>query len=217
MATRTLIVGSIALALMALGAGFLFYTNSQASRSCGTLSPRPTVAAFGDSLVAGYGAPEGQDFVSGLSRRVGVPIKNYGRSGDTSAQGLARAREMLERPDIVIVVLGGNDALQKIPIETTKQNLSQVIELFQSYQSKQVRVVLVGVMGGFPNDPFAAMYKDLAKQYGVTYVPNILSGLFGNQRLMSDQVHPNGAGYEKIAERLEPILNKECAGVQKEI
>lgn len=195
-------LGSVALVI--------FYKNARSAASCGTTSPKPTIMAFGDSLVEGYGAPQGGDFVTKLSERIGVPIKNLGKNGDTTEQGLARAQMISDRPDIVIVLLGGNDALQKVPKENTKENLSRIIELFQSYQSKRIHVVLVGVIGGFPSDPYAQMFKDLAKEHNVTLVPNILSGIFGNKEYMSDQVHPNAAGYEKIAERLTPILNTVC-------
>jgi lysophospholipase L1-like esterase len=173
--------------------------------------------AFGDSLVEGYGAPGGSDFVTKLSERIGVPIKNFGKNGDTTALGLARAQALDERPDIVIILLGGNDALQKVPKEETKENLARLIEIFQSYQSKRIRVVLVGVIGGFPSDPYAQMFKDIAKEHNVPLVPNILSGVFANQEYMSDQVHPNAAGYEKIAERLAPILNSVCGEYKKDI
>ena len=181
--------------------------------ACNDASYTPTISAFGDSLVVGYGAAEGKGFVDKLSEKIGVPIKNYGKNGDTTAQGLARARELSDRPDIVIILLGGNDALQKVPLAETRENLAALIELYQSFQSKRIHVVLVGVMGGFPSDPYAAMFKDLAQTHGVTYVPNALSGLFGNKDLMSDQVHPNEAGYEKLAERLAPILKSECSAV----
>lgn len=190
--------------------------HSSAAASCDTASYKPTIIAFGDSLVAGYGAPEGSDFVTKLSEKIGIPITNYGRNGDTSAQGLTRARALSDRPDIVIILLGGNDALQKVSVVETKANLSALIELFQSYQSKRIHVVLVGVMGGFPSDPYASMFRDLKKEHGVTYVPNALSGLFGNKDLMFDQVHPNAAGYEKLAERLVPVLNSECGAVASE-
>ncbi len=209
-------VVAIAIVALLIGAGMFVAFRSSAQTSCSTATYKPTIIAFGDSLVAGYGAPEGSGFVEKLSEKIGIPVTNYGRNGDTSAQGLARARALSDRPDIVIILLGGNDALQKVSVTETKANLSALIELFQSYQSKRIHVVLVGVMGGFPSDPYASMFKELAKEHGVTYVPNALAGLFGNQDLMSDQVHPNAVGYEKLAERLVPVLNNECKAVASE-
>jgi acyl-CoA thioesterase-1 len=171
--------------------------------------PKPVIIAFGDSLVEGYGAPRGGDFVSKLSISLGVPIQNYGRSGDTTADGIARVKEVEGRGDIAILLLGGNDALKKVPVSQTKENLATLIKRLQA--DGKTHVILVGVLGGFPSDPYAPMFRELAKEYQVTYVPNILSGLIANTKYMSDQVHPNEAGYEKIAERLAPILNTVCS------
>ena len=89
---------------------------------------RPTngqgIIVFGDSLVAGRGARAGQDFVSVLSRRLGTTIVNAGQSGDTTGAALARLeRDVLAlNPRIVVVLLGGNDYLRRIP---TKADVRQ--------------------------------------------------------------------------------------------
>src|SRR5206468_2546588 len=91
-------------------------------------SPRParptagqTIVAFGDSLVEGHGATPGHDFVSVLSRRLGVPIINAGRSGDTAEAALSRLEQavLARNPRVVIVLLGGNDFLRRVPREET--------------------------------------------------------------------------------------------------
>lgn len=185
---------------------------SPAAISCA--AAHPIVVAFGDSLVKGYGAPAGQDFVSGLSQKTGIPILNLGVSGNTTSDGLMRVGQVLTaNPDIVIVLLGGNDALQQVPIEKTRANLDKILQTILSYQGKPIRVILVGVVGGFLNDPYASMFQELAQTYGVTYVPNILSGLITDPQYMSDQVHPNAAGYAKIADRLYPILEHVCGSL----
>lgn len=72
------------------------------------------VIAFGDSLVAGVGSTEGNDFVSLLSKEINKPITNLGRSGDTTADGVSRLKELdAYKPKVVIVLLGGNDYLKK--------------------------------------------------------------------------------------------------------
>ena len=209
--TRNILIGTIVVGILA--GAFIFYRTNISGTACKDVVPKPTIIALGDSLVAGYGAPEGQDFVTGLSSQIGVPITNLGVSGDTTAQGLARASEIEESPDIAIILLGGNDALRKVPLEQTKSNLGKIIEKFQADKTKNTRVILIGVLGGFPIDPYSGMFKDLAKQYDVTYVPNILSGLFGRSGFMSeDGIHPNAAGYAKIADRLYPVVEEECGG-----
>ncbi|KND50863.1 MAG: acyl-CoA thioesterase I [Parcubacteria bacterium C7867-007] len=191
-------------------AGALFFLRSTDTKpnrmSCAT--EKTTIAVFGDSLVAGYGATKGNDFPSLLSKQLGAPVQNFGRNGETTSSALDRTNQVLQaNPDIVVVLLGGNDALQRFPVSTTKQNLGTIIDTFQKAGMK---VVLVGVAGGFGSDPFKPMYEELAKTHTVTLVPNILKGLLGNNSFMSDQIHPNDAGYAKIADRLVPVLEGTC-------
>ncbi len=163
-----------------------------------------TIVAFGDSLVVGYGATPGHDFVSVLSASLGVPIENFGKNGDTSGDALARITAVLDRdPGLVILLIGGNDFLKKVPIETTEENIRSIVS---QLEANGTVVVLVGVRGGLLSDPFAPMYASIAKDYDLVYVPNILSGLLGNSSYMSDAIHPNDAGYARIAERLQDVV-----------
>lgn len=168
----------------------------------------PTIIAYGDSLVSGYGVSEGDDAVSVLSTKLGVPLANFGVSGDTSAEALMRIDTILERePDIVIVLLGGNDALQQLSVTETEKNLSEILK---KLKDAGIRPVLAGVLGGFPSDPYAAMFTRLASAHEVPLVPNVLSGLIGNTAYMSDEIHPNANGYARIAEKLFPEVRGVC-------
>ncbi len=180
--------------------------------ACGLGGPRAarpsagtTIVAFGDSLVEGRGATAGHDFVSVLSIRLGVPIVNAGRSGDTTRSALARLdRDVVSiNPRVAIVVLGGNDFLRRVPIEETFDNLRTIVE---ELRSRGAAVVLAGVSVGVLSDPYAARYEALARQTSAGLVPDILGGLMGHANLMSDAIHPNDEGYEIIADRLEPVL-----------
>ncbi len=74
------------------------------------------VVAFGDSLIEGVGSTAGNDFVSLVGRKLGIEIVNKGKSGDTTESALMRVGDvLLEKPGIVILLLGGNDALRRIP------------------------------------------------------------------------------------------------------
>ena len=107
---------------------------------------RPTtgesIVAFGDSLVAGQGAGPGQDFVSVLSTRLGIPVINAGRNGDTTSAALARLdRDVLAwNPRIVIVLLGGNDFLRRVPGEETFGNLGTIVADIRRHGSAVVLV-----------------------------------------------------------------------------
>jgi len=159
-----------------------------------------TIVAFGDSLVAGVGATKGNDFVSVLSKKLGVPIRNMGVPGDTTAQGLARVKMVTaEDPGMVIILLGGNDYLQKIPREQTFENLCSIIA---EVQKQGALVVLLGVRGGIVRDAFENEFELLAEETGSVYVSDVLGGLIGNMTYMADAVHPNDKGYAHIAERV---------------
>lgn len=165
------------------------------------------IVAFGDSLVSGVGSDTG-GFVSQLSQKSGVKIINLGMPGDTTESGYARIDTVkAEHAGIVLVLLGGNDALRKIPIETTFSNLEKIITELQSDGSI---VILLGVRGGLLNDPYEDKYRELAERTGSAYVSNVLKGLITHTDLMADALHPNDRGYaimtERIFETLEPLL-----------
>lgn len=190
--------------IAALAASAFFLMRPDTSPAC-----TARIVAFGDSLVTGYGAPDGEDAFSVLSRNLSVSIENLGKDGDTSARALARIDQVLERkPDIVVVLLGGNDALQRLPVSETEKNLGEILE---ALTDAGVRPVLAGVIGGFPQDPYAPMYRRLAETYDAPLVPNVLSGILGREDLMSDAIHPNAQGYARIAERLLPAVKEACA------
>jgi len=188
------------LALTAFG---IFYVSREAPitnyPSSGT-----DIIAFGDSLVQGVGATSGNDFVSLLSKKIEEPIINLGHSGDTTADGIARLAELdAYNPKIVVLLLGGNDHLKKIPLADTRNNLAILIE---NIHSRGAIVLLLGVRGGLFNDKFDTEFENLRDEYHTAYVSDVLDGLFGNQAYMSDVIHPNDAGYAIIAERVLPIL-----------
>ena len=160
--------------------------------------------AFGDSLTAGYGASEGNDYPSILGKKLSRPILNKGVSGATTENSLGRVDEILRlQPRVVLLCLGGNDGLQQMPVSQTFANLATIIDRLQENGSF---VVLIGVRGASLSDRYAAPFKKLAKEKRVLFVPNILSGVLGSPSLMADYIHPNEEGYEAIAQRLEKIM-----------
>lgn len=167
------------------------------------------IIAFGDSLVSGTGAsiPGETDMFSLVSKEVGVPIINKGVAGETTREGLQRIEQdvLSQDPRIVFVLFGGNDYLQKIPKETTFENLSTIIE---KIEAKGAVVILIGVRGGIFVDRFEEDYKMLAKKYKTGLVPNILEGLIINRSLMYDSIHPNDKGYRIAAIRIAQVLQQ---------
>ena len=170
---------------------------------------RPTsgdqIIAFGDSLVQGVGASPGHDLVSVLSRRLAVPIVNAGRSGDTTSAALARLDSAVlnRRPRIVLVLLGGNDLLRRLPGDVTLDNLDEIVSRIRA---RGAAVVLATVELGFLTGLDTRAIDALAARTASALVPDILGGILGRRDLMADGIHPNDRGYEMMADRLEPVL-----------
>lgn len=193
-----------AIATAWLGAWLLLLAGCGAREVPQATHPGPIVA-FGDSLVYGIGS-SGGGFVRLLEQRLGQRIENLGVPGDTTADGLNRLDELLELdPSIVILLLGGNDVLQRVDPDRTFANLATLIERIQS---QGAAVLLVGIRGSLLRDAFAASFEDLAERYGTAYVHDVLDDTFGVREYMADQVHPNDRGYAVIAERIAPVLER---------
>jgi lysophospholipase L1-like esterase len=165
------------------------------------------IIAFGDSLVTGVGATPGKDFVSQIQNKIGdISIINKGRPGETTGEGLQRIDEALgSSPKVVMLLLGGNDALRRVSVDQTFSNLKRIID---KIHAKGAVVILLGVQGGVLTDKYSSHFKSLAKETGSLYVSNVLDGIFGHPDLMSDSIHPNDRGYSMIAERVTPVLSK---------
>lgn len=173
-------------------------------------SARGPWIAFGDSLTAGQGAVESGDYPSILSRSLGIPIQNLGVNGATTAEALDRLEPALAlQPRVLLLCLGGNDGLRRVPVDATFSNLGRIIDRFLA---EGTFVVLLGVRSASLSDQFAGRFEDLAREKEVLFVPNILDGVLGKPGLMADYVHPNEHGYEVIAKRiaakLAPLLNE---------
>jgi lysophospholipase L1-like esterase len=163
------------------------------------------VIAFGDSLVEGVGASRGRDLVWLLSTRSGTPIINAGRRGNTTADALARLdRDVLARdPRVVIVVLGGNDLIRRVPREQTLDNLSRIVERIRA---RGAGVILAPVSLGVLVDQYADGYEEIAERTASVLVPDILDGILGHADMTADPIHPNDRGYDLMAARIEPAL-----------
>jgi acyl-CoA thioesterase-1 len=160
--------------------------------------------AFGDSLTEGYGASEGRSYPALLSKRLGVEIVNAGRSGDTTSSALQRLEEVARlRPRVVLLCLGGNDALNRDPQSSMFSNLGAIIDRFHQEGSF---VVLIGIRSASLRDQNQKHFRELARDKRVFYVPDMLKGVVFKPVYMSDAIHPNDAGYERIVDRMEQAL-----------
>jgi acyl-CoA thioesterase-1 len=177
-----------------------------------------TIAFLGDSLTAGLGLLSQEAYPAILDDMFEaegygeVEMSNAGLSGDTTAGGLRRVEQVLSgNVEILVVALGGNDALRGLTIAQTYDNLNGIIE---AALNAGVDVLLAGMqaptnLGEDYQASFRALYTRLALQHGrnVKFIPFLLEGVAGQPELnQQDGIHPNAAGARKIAELLYPKL-----------
>ncbi len=161
------------------------------------------VLALGDSLTAGYGVKPEQAWPALLAGQTRWVVINGGISGDTSEGALARLPALLEEhaPALVLVTLGGNDMLRKVPESRTLDNLTQI--LAQS-QARGAKVVMLATprpsVGGavFRNLSAAEFYRELAKSQRVPLIEDAIADVLSDPQLKVDALHPNAAGHVKL-------------------
>jgi acyl-CoA thioesterase-1 len=175
------------------------------------------IAMLGDSLTAGYGVKPDQAIPVRLQAALraegrDVTILNHGVSGDTTAGGLDRVDWMLaDKPDIVMVVLGGNDALRAIDPAATERNLDAILA---KLKEAKVTAWLIGMVAPRNLGPeyvkaFDGLYAKLAEKYQVPLYPFILDGVAQDAALnQADGIHPNPEGVEVVVKHLLPFVNK---------
>jgi len=175
------------------------------------------IAVLGDSIAAGYGVKPAEAFPARLETALkaqgrAVTILNHGVSGDTSAGGVDRLDWMLaDKPDIVFVELGGNDALRGIDPGTTERNLDAIVG---KLKAANVTVWLAGMLAPRNLGPeytkaFDGIYKKLADKYDVPLYPFILEGVAQDATFnQADGIHPNPKGVDIVVEHLLPFVTK---------
>lgn len=171
-------------------------------------SPGTTIICFGDSITYGVGAREAESYPQRLAERLGVDLINLGVPGDTAADGLARLDEVLDQdPWLVIVEFGGNDILQRRPLEETDASLRSILD---GLLAARVVPVLIEIRNPLDGDPMRALFDRLQREYQVPMVEDILPRILLSPGLKADPIHPNAEGYRKlaaaVAKEVKPIL-----------
>lgn len=174
------------------------------------------VGFLGDSLTAGLGLMADQAYPSLIQEMFlaeGYPevdVVNAGLSGDTTAGGLRRLEGVLDQGvHVLVVALGGNDALRGLTVTNTYQNLAAIIE---QAQQRSVYVLLAGMLaptnlGPDYQDAFREIFPQLAVEYRIPLVPFLLDGVVGVPGMTQpDGVHPSAEGARHIAEQLYPRI-----------
>ncbi len=173
------------------------------------------IAVLGDSLSAGLGLAAAESFPAQLeaalqARGLEIEVINAGVSGDTSAGGRARLEWTLAgQPALVIVELGGNDALRGLPPEQTEAHLAAILD---ALKTRGIQPLLAGMraprnLGKDYVERFDGLYPRLADRYAVPFYPFFLEGVAGDPALnLADGIHPNAAGIAEIVRRILPLV-----------
>lgn len=174
-----------------------------------------TIAAFGDSLSAGYGLPEGSGFAPVLERKLKsqnlpVTVVNAAVSGDTTSDALLRTDWMLRgKPDLVIVEFGANDMFRGTPLHLVEQNLSDIVERIKQSGAE---VLLAGMQAPKNYAPeyrqqFADIYQAIGDKHQVPLYTFFLEGVALDENLnLQDGIHPNARGVEVIVDNIAPMI-----------
>lgn len=200
-----------AVALLSAAAAIGCNEDSPTSPSQGT----PVIVAFGDSLTSGPGLRPEETFPALLQQRIAreghdYRVVNAGVTGDTTSEGLARFdAALVPDTEILILAIGGNDGLRRVPVATVERNIATMIE---RAQARDIDVLLCQMeappLGGLTYTfEFHRLYARLADRYKVPLVPFFLIGIIGNEELdLDDTLHPNAAGHRVIADTIWPHL-----------
>ena len=183
--------------------------------------PAASILVLGDSLSAEYGIARGKGWVALLSaklqvERPDVNVINASISGDTTAGGRSRLPGMLNqvRPVLVVIELGGNDALRGLDLQSTQNNLEAMVEACRAVNA---RVVLVGMQippnyGPDYSAKFSVMFANVAKKYKTGLVPFFLKGIAdvpeAAQRFQADRIHPKAEAHPRMLANVWPEIKK---------
>jgi acyl-CoA thioesterase-1 len=182
--------------------------------ACGREAPRAqavpagaVVLAFGDSITYGTGAPSGASYPDALAKLTGWNVVNAGVPGNTSAQALERLPALLaeHQPALVLIGIGGNDFLRRLPEADTRANVRRAAQLARDAGAQVMliavpRPTLAARVTGALDDH--ALYGEIAEELKLPLQRGGWAEVLADERLRSDAIHANAAGYEAFADRL---------------
>jgi acyl-CoA thioesterase I len=182
---------------------------------------RKTILFFGNSLTAGYGLEDPEEaFPAVIQQKIdalNLPYKviNAGLSGETTSGGVNRINWLLKQQiDVFVLELGANDGLRGLKISQTKRNLQSILDTVKARYPNAKRILL-GMevppnMGNKYVSDFRVIFRQIAEENNIPFVPFMLDGVAGNAELnLSDGIHPTGEGYKIVAENVWEVLKEE--------
>jgi len=207
--------------------GASFAQGTKAAAAVASTSPAAkssegkVVLVLGDSLSAEYGLSRGTGWVALLDKKlaeekIAARVVNASISGDTTSGGRSRLAALLgqHQPAVVVIELGGNDALRGLPLELTADNLTAMTKAAQKAGAK---VLLVGMQvppnyGADYGRRFSGVFVDVAKANKAAVVPFMLKGVAdgpdATRMFQADRIHPTQEAHPIILANVWPELRK---------
>jgi acyl-CoA thioesterase I len=206
------IVASTALILVA---GVTFPASAKEAAAA-PIAATERIMVFGDSLSAAYGLNPAEGWVALMETALknrGVSVVNASISGETTRGGLNRIQGDLQRqkPTIVLIALGANDALRGLPVADTRKNLDAIIT---AVRATKARPVIIGIQippnyGIEYTKSFSDVFPNLAKQYKLPLVPFLLDGIGEKlEMFQADRLHPIAAAHPRIMQNVMPAVEQ---------
>jgi acyl-CoA thioesterase-1 len=164
------------------------------------------ILAFGDSLTYGAGASKSANYPNLLSTISHHKVINAGVSGEITRQGLNRLPVLLDKykPELLILIHGGNDMLRRVPQQETASNLKQMIN---QAKRRNIKVVMLGVPApGLIWLSSAEIYEQVAEELNIPIDLETIPNILGDNSLKSDTLHPNSEGYQLMADNIFNLL-----------
>lgn len=172
-----------------------------------------TVLALGDSLTFGTGAAGGSDYPARLAELTGWKVVNAGVPGNRSAQARERLAPLLAEhaPRLVLLSIGGNDFLRQVPEGETRANIAAMLDEIRAAGAQPVLIavprpaVMAALLRSLDDHP---LYEALAEERRVPLFAAGWAKVLSDPALKADQIHANGAGYERFARELHGFLRE---------
>jgi acyl-CoA thioesterase-1 len=190
-----------------------------AAAAANAQGPKPRLLVLGDSLSAEYGLARGSGWVALLEQRLAREklawqVVNASISGDTTSGGRSRLPALLKQhqPQVVIIELGGNDALRGLPLAMTQANLAEMTRLAKAAGA---RVLVAGIAvppnyGRAYGEGLLALFGTVAKAEGAALVPFLLSGVAdapnADDLFQPDRIHPKAEAHPRMLDNVWPVL-----------
>lgn len=189
---------------------FSLLTGCGSDQALSPLDKNAIILAFGDSLTVGKGTKPSSSYPRILEQRIHRKVINAGISGETTEQGLKRLSQALNknRPELVILMEGGNDFLRNVNAQKTKSNLTKMIN---QIKTAGAQIVLMGVPTKSLFSDSHKLYGELADEHQVLLDDKTVGRIMKSPSLKSDPVHFNTKGYADLARSIEELLRSNGA------